>query len=150
MQPNPLIEQQRQEDEARRQAELFRYPFHVVCVYDDADFPVVREVRNYCNSNNLVFRARPYNIDTHTEDVVIRRLPAFHIYLKGYVQETHYYDTNPVHKIQTLVWAYQDECMANEQKAARRRERWESFLALFRRKVALDPNKNLSHKNHTH
>lgn len=157
MDPNPMVEKQMKEEAERRARESFRYPFRVVCVFQDAnnnDFPIIHEVRNYCLNNHLVFVARQYDIDAYPEDIPIMRLPAFHVYYKKEVQETHYYDLDPVHKIQVLVWAYQDEMRAKERARIRRKERWDAFaeavhslfsLDRFKKKPALDMDASLSH-----
>lgn len=136
-----------------------RYPFQVVCVYFEHDFPIVHEVRAYCMEHSISFAGRPYDVDRYSEDMYIRRLPAFHIYHKSSVLETHYYDTDPIHKIQLVIWDYEDECMARETAQLRRQERWNSFKEFFslerlKPKPALDLDaclhKNISHQSHTH
>lgn len=130
-----------------------RYPFRIVCVYLDADnndFPIIHEVRAHCGIHHLPFLARQYNIDKYTEDIPITRLPAFHIYYKGSVQETHYFDTDPVYKIQVLIWAYDDELRAKERARIRRQQQWDSFfegmrsMFTFKRKTALNLEASLS------
>lgn len=135
--------------------EMVRYPYRIVCVYEDSDnndFPIIRDVRAYCAENGFVFVNRQYDIDKYSEDMNIHRLPAFHVYLKGCVQETHYYDQDPVYKIQIISWAYQDELRAKERARLRRQERWDaltetlySIADMFRRKPALDRESSLSH-----
>lgn len=154
---NPIVEKQQQEEAERRAREAFRYPFHIVCVYEDkenSDFPIISDVREFCSKNHLNFVNRQYDIDRYEEDMMVHRLPAFHIKYKRYVQETHYYDTDPVHKIQVVVWAYQDEQIAKERACMRRQAQWESFkesvstvfsLERFKKKPALDPEASLSH-----
>ena len=156
MQPNPLVEKQQREEAERRAAAAYRYPYRIVCVaenYENSDFPVTRAVRDFCANNHLTYAMRQYDVDRHKEDMYIHRLPAFHVYYKGYVQETHYYDTDPVYKIQLVVWAYQDELCAKERALIRRQQRWEAFqssvqgffsLDRFKRKPALDPSMSLS------
>lgn len=180
MNSNPIIEkQQKEEAERRALADAikdyksfrqlpnsrpvnldFRYPFHIVCVYEDkenSDFPIITSVREYCARNHLTYMARQYDIDKYSDDMFVHRLPAFHIYHKKYVIETHYYDTDPVHKIQIVIWAYQDEQIAKERKRQRRQEQWENFkenvnnifsLERFKRKAALDPEASLSKVQH--
>lgn len=150
MQPNPIVEQLQAEQAVRCAAESYRYPFHIVCVYldeDSNDFPIIQEVREYCKGNQLTFMARQYNAEKYEEDIAIPRLPAFHIYYKKYCYETHYYDTNPVHKIQVVVWAFQDREKEKERKRQKRIEQWNAFksgwssiftLDHFKRKAALD------------
>jgi hypothetical protein len=129
-----------------------RYPFQMVCVYlpeEGHDFPIVRDVQTHCATTRISFVARPYSIDTHADDYSIHRLPAFHILYKGTVQETRYFDTEPIHTLQRLVWAYEDECKAAERARIRRQERWEAFKAVFsldrfKRKPALDRTASLS------
>lgn len=156
MDSNPMVERRLQEEAEQRARESFRYPFRVVCVFQDAnnnDFPIIHDVRDYCLNNHLVFVARQYDPDGYPEDMSVNRLPAFHVYYKKEVQETHYYDLDPVHKIQILVWAYQDEMRAKERARIRRKERWDAFTesvrALFsadrfKKKPALDLDASLS------
>lgn len=150
MNSNPIVERQQEAEEEYRRKKDFRYPFRICCVYmpsEGHDFPIFHEVKKYCDQNNLTFAGRPYDIDKYEEDMVVKRLLAFHIYYKGYIQETHYYDTDPVHKIQLVVWAYQDEEKEKARKRQRRQERWDSIkeswnslftLDHFKRKAALD------------
>jgi hypothetical protein len=157
MESNPIVERQQQAEAEHRAQESFRYPFRITCIYhtsDDSDFPVVRDVREYCQKNNLIFLSRQYDIDKYEEDMEIRRLPAFHMYYKGYVQDRQYYDTDPIHKIQLLVWAYQDVERAKERARIQRQERWSGFgesiksffsLERFKKKPALDLEQSLSH-----
>ena len=158
MNSNPIVEQQQKEEAERRAKAAYRYPFNIVCVYMDADnndFPIIIEVRDYCNKNNLIFTARQYDHERNADDMFVKRLPAFHMYYRKGWQDTEYYDTNPVHKIQTLVWAYQDEMRAKERARIRRQEQWESVketvknvfsLERFKKKPALDLNASLSHE----
>jgi hypothetical protein len=134
-------------------AETIRYPYHIVCVYENADnndFPIIHEVRAYCNDTGLTFVARQYDCDRYKEDMLVSRLPAFHIFYKRSILDTYYYDRDPVHKIQIDVWAYEDELRAKERARLRRQEKWESFKALFsldrfKQKPALDLEASLSH-----
>jgi hypothetical protein len=158
MNSNPIVEKQQQEEAERRTKAAFRYPFQIVCVYlpeDGYDFPIFHEVKKYCSENSLTFLARPYDHEKYADDMFIKRLLAFHIYYKKYIQETHYYDTDPIHKIQLVVWAYQDEEREKARARQRRQERWDSFvetvqgifsLDRFKQKPALDLEASLSHK----
>lgn len=142
------------EEAELRARESFRYPFHIVCVFEDSennDFPIIHEVRAYCMENHLTFMARQYNCDRYPEDMSVNRLPAFHIVYKKDVLETHYYDTDPVHKTQIVVWAYEDEMRAKERARLRRQERWNNFIGMFRfdrfkKKPALELELSLSHR----
>jgi hypothetical protein len=157
MQSNPIVEKQQEEEQERRLKAAYRYPFNIVCVFQDSDnndFPIIRDVNTYCKNNNLTFLARQYDIDTYGEDMTIKRLPAFHIYYKKYIDGTEYYDSNPIYKIQTLVWAYEDEMREKERKKLHRQEQWASFvetlqsivsLDRFKKKPALDLDASLSH-----
>ena len=157
MQSNPIVEKIQQEEAERRKREEFRYPFRVVCVFENAennDFPVIRDVREFCMSNHIILISRPYNLDRHNEDMDIQRLPAFLIYYKNYVQQIHYYDLDPVYKLKVYLWAYQDEQRAKERAKIRRQEQWSTFvenvqsmfsLDRFKRKPALDLEASLSH-----
>ncbi len=150
MESNPIVDRLREAEEEHRRKESFRYPFKIQCVYlaeDGCDFPIFHEVKKYCSQNNLVFSAREYNYEKYQEDLYIKRLLAFHIYYKGYVQETHYYDNDPVHKIQLIVWAYQDVELEKAKAKQKRQEKWDKFkenwnaiftLDHFKRKPALD------------
>lgn len=147
---NPMVQRQLEAAEEHRKKEAFRYPFRICCVYlpeDGCDFPIFYDVKTYCEKNNLTFYAREYNHEKYSEDMFVKRLLAFHIYYKGYVQETHYYDTDPVHKIQVVVWAYQDIEREKAKARQRRQEKWDKFkdslntvftLDHFKRKPALD------------
>lgn len=155
---NPIVEKQLKDEAETRAKESFRYPFHIVCVFEDSDnndFPIIHEVRAYCAENHLTFIARQYNYEKYPEDIMIARLPAFHIVYKKSVIETHYFDTDPVHKAQIVVWAYDDEMRAKERVRLRRQERWNNFIESVRqtfnldrlkKKPALDLELSLSHK----
>lgn len=158
MQSNPIVEQQKKEEAERRAKAAFRYPFRIICVYmdeDSNDFPIIREVRDYCNKNHLIFINRQYDIDKYSDDMFIKRLPAFHIYYKRYYDDTVYYDMDPVHQVQVKVWAFQDEERAKERARQRRQERWDQAvtgvksifsLERFKKKPALDLDASLSHE----
>ena len=153
---NPIVERQQAEEAERRAKEAFRYPFRIVCVFldsDNNDFPIIREMNEYCNKNNLIFVKRQYNIDKYQEDIFILRLPAFHIYHKGY-SDTTYFDTDPIRAVQLRVWEYQDKQRAKERAKQRRQEKWNAAvesvkglfsLERFKRKPALDLDASLSH-----
>jgi hypothetical protein len=155
---NPMVDRQREAEEEHRQKQAFRYPFRICCVYlpdDGCDFPIFYEVKTYCEKNNLTFYSREYNYEKYGEDMFVKRTLAFHIYYKGYVQETHYYDNDPVHKIQLVVWAYQDVEREKARARQRRQEKWDKFkeswntifsLDHFKKKPALDPENSQNHK----
>jgi hypothetical protein len=150
MNANPIVEKQQQDEAERRAKAAFRYPYQIICVYlpeDGYDFPIFHDVKKYCSENNLSFLARPYDHEKYEEDMYVKRLLAFHIMYKKYHQETHYYDTDPIHKIQIVVWAYQDEEKAKARARQKRQERWDSLvegfqsifsLERFKKKPALD------------
>ena len=150
MESNPIVDRMKEAEEEHRKKQAFRYPFKICCVYhpeDGTDFPVYYDVKTYCENNNLTFYAREYNHEKYEEDMFVKRLLAFHIFYKGYVQETHYYDTNPVHKIQLVVWAYQDVEREKAKARQKRQEQWDKFKEgwssiftwdHFKRKPALD------------
>lgn len=156
MESNPIVDRMKEAEEEHRQKAAFRYPFKICCVYlaeDGTDFPIYYEVKTYCEKNNLTFYAREYNHEKYEEDMFVKRLLAFHIFYKGYVQETHYYDTDPVHKIQLVVWAYQDVEKEKARARQKRQEQWEKFkegwsaiftLDHFKRKPALDKDASQS------
>lgn len=158
MESNPIVEQLQKEEAERKAKEAFRYPFQILYVYIDSenrDFPIYRHVKDYCSKNNLPFSTRQYDHEKYPDDMFIKRLPAFHIYYKKGWQDTEYYDTDPIHKIQVLVWAYQDEECKKERKRIRRQEQWntmkENFNAVFtldhfKRKPKLDIEASLSMK----
>jgi hypothetical protein len=158
MQSNPIIEQQQRDESERRAKTAFRYPFQIVYIYLDAenrDFPIFHEVKEYCSNNNLIFTARQYEFEKYPDDMYIKRLPAVHIYYKKGWQDTQHYDTDPIHKIQVLVWAYQDEELKKERRRIRRQEQWDSLkenfnsiftLEHFKRKPKLDIDASLSMK----
>ena len=157
MNSNPIVDQLQAAEEERRRHEEFRYPYHIVGVYldeDSNDFPILKEVRDYCKENHLTYMMRQYDADKYQEDIEIHRLPAFHIYHKKYVYETHYYDKDPVYKIQLVIWAYQDREREKERARQRRQEQWDTFmesvqsvfsLERFKKKPALDLEASLRH-----
>lgn len=159
MESNPIVEQRQREEAERRAKEDFRYPFRVVCVFEDADakdFPIIHEMRDFCAKNNVIFVLRQYDIDRHSEDMVISRLPAFHVVSRGYVEETHYHDLNPVYKVLCRIWEHQDKEKAREQARRRRQENWNTFVAgvqsllsleRFKRKPALNPEACLQNRD---
>lgn len=156
MQSNPIVEKQQQEEAEQKAKAAFRYPFKIIYLFIDAenrDFPIFHEVKDYCAKNNLTFSARQYDHEKYSDDMFVKRLPAFHIYFKNGWQDTEYYDSDPIRKIQNLVWAYQDEERAKERARIRRQERWNSFKENingiftwdhFKRKPHLDVEASLS------
>ncbi len=141
MQSNPIVEKQEADERERREKEAFRYPFHICCVFMDSennDFPVIIDVRDYCKKNNLTFKARQYDIDKFQEDTNIQRLPAFHIYYRKEFYETHYYNTDPIHKIQIVVWAFEDREREKEKLRQKRREQWNSMIVSLKTAFSLD------------
>ena len=151
MESNPIVERQKAAEEEHRKQEDFRYPYKICCVYipdDGHDFPIFHDVKRFCQENHLTFYSRSYDIDTYPqEDMMIKRLLAFHVYHKGYVQDTYYYDEDPVYKIQLVVWAYQDVEREKARKKQRRQDQWENLketlgsiftLDHFKQKPALD------------
>ena len=156
MQSNPIVDEQLRLEAEERKRESFRYPYHIVCVFEDSDnndFPIIHEVRAYCMENHLTFVGRQYNCDRYSEDIDINRLPAFHIFYKNSFMETYYFDIDPVHKIQLVLWAYEDEMKAKERARLRRQERWNNFKNMFvidfdrfKRKPAINLEASLSHK----
>jgi hypothetical protein len=159
MQSNPIVESQQKEEQERRLREGFRYPFKIVCVYEDkenSDFPIIREVKDYSDQNNLTFLARQYDTEKYSDDILIKRLPAFHIYYKNYIDRTEYYNSDPIRNIQLLVWAYQDEMREKERRRIHRQEQWNSFVEgvhhvlsfeWMKKKPALIPEDSLSHSD---
>jgi hypothetical protein len=151
MESNPIIDRQKEAEEEYKKKESFRYPFRVVCVYtpgDGWDFPVFHETKKYCSENHLTFSAREYNFERFPEDMAIFRTLAFHIYHGNYVQETQYYDTDPIHKIQLIVWAYEDLEREKAKARQKRQEKWDKMKETlnsvftwdhFKKKPALDP-----------
>lgn len=150
MDSNPIVERQKAAEEESRNQAAFRYPYRICCVYlpdDGHDFPIFQDVKRFCDENHLTFYSRPYNIDKYPEDMFLKRTLAFHVYSKGYVQDTYYYDTDPVHKIQLIVWAHQDVEKEKARARQRRQDNWDAFkeslgkiftLDHFKRKPALD------------
>lgn len=147
MYTNVIVERQQEELRKEREREAFRYPFKITCVYQNSqnnDFPIIHSVRNHCNENNLIFTARQYDIDRFEEDADIKRLPAFHIYYKGYHDDIYYFDNDPIHQIQVVIWAYEDEQKEKERRKQRRIEQWNNFkegvTSIFKRdkRTALD------------
>lgn len=150
MESNPIVDRQKAAEEEHRKQAAFRYPYRICCVFlpdDGHDFPVFHDVKRFCEENHLTFYSRPYNVDTYEEDLFIKRTLAFHVYTKGYVQDTYYYDEDPVYKIQLIVWAYQDVEREKARARQRRQERWDKMketlgsiftMDHFKRKPALD------------
>ena len=150
MNSNPIVEREKQAEEEYRKQKAFRYPYQICCVYlpgDGHDFPIFHEVKKYCDENNLTFYAREYDCQKYVDDIAVKKVLAFHILYKGYAQETHYFDNDPIHKIQLFIWAYQDVEREKARVRQKRREQWDRFkesfseiftMDHFRRKPALD------------
>jgi hypothetical protein len=117
---------------------------------------VIHGVKDYCTMLRLTYGTRQYNAEKYEEDIAVARLPAFHVYSRGALYETYYFDMDPSYKLQCLVWAHEDELRAKERARLRRQERWDSFveglqtvfsLDRFKRKPALDREKSLRSSN---
>jgi hypothetical protein len=153
---NPIIELLAEQEHVRKNKESYRYPYRIVCVFLDEennDFPIILEVRDYCNKNNVVFTARAYDYEKHSNDMFIHRLPAFHLYYKRGYCETFHYDENPVYKLQRNVWDYEDKQRAKERSRIHRKEQWDTFVqsmkSIFtsKKKPPIDLDASLSHKS---
>lgn len=80
MQTNPLHEKQKNHS-----------PLRLLCIvgdYDESHTPDVREVRDYCTANGILFSTRIYAPRKFADDRhYVERLPAFHIYAeKAYMR----------------------------------------------------------------
>jgi hypothetical protein len=83
MQSNPL--------HAPASAEKPHTPLRVICVvrvYDDSHTADVGAIREYCNTNGVLFSTRIYSSRQYADDRnYIEQLPAFHIYAeKAYIR----------------------------------------------------------------
>ena len=120
------------------------YPITVKCIVDcisDAD-PQLLPFREYAHSLNINFVMREYDSWKYSDDRHnIRKLPAFHIYIKKTYRDTFYPNTRPYQIMQEAVEAYK----IKEQKRLNKRT-WTSFYtdlksrlaALFHRKTAME------------
>ena len=148
MDSNPILEKQKEnqkEEEERKKKEL-KYPIRVTCIflnYENNNFPIIREVQEYCNKCNIAFSARQYNSDKYEEDILIKRLPAFHLVYKGEVDETTYFDTNPVHRLQRLMWEYEDE----EKARLKRQQKWDRMVSTIKGMFVREKKTNLVLEN---
>lgn len=141
MYTNAIVQQQIDEEKEKRVKAAYRYPYRVVCAYLDSenrDFPIVQEVRDYCNKNNLIFTARQYDHEKFQDDIFVNRLPAFHLFYKDGHNDIFYYDTNPIHQLQVYVWKYQDKQKAKEKAKKKREEKWSTLVENIKSVFSLD------------
>lgn len=112
------------------------YPITVKCIVDcisEVD-PQLLPFREYAHSLNINFVTREYDSWKYSDDRhKIRKLPAFHIYIKKRYIDTFYPNTRPYQIIHDTVESYK----IKEQKRLNRRS-WTSFYTIAKaRLVAL-------------
>ena len=95
--------------ELMKKSEKKTYPITVKCVVDDISIinNDIHTIREFSHSLNIMFVTREYNSIKYSDDRDrIRRLPAFHIYVKKSYKKTFYIDTEPCDIIQQTVEKY--------------------------------------------
>lgn len=95
--------------ELMKKSEKKTYPITVKCVVDDISIinNDIHTIREFSHSLNIMFVTREYNSIKYSDDRDrIRRLPAFHIYVKKSYKKTFYIDTDPCEIIQQTVEKY--------------------------------------------
>ena len=95
--------------ELMKKSEKKKHPITVKCVVDDISIinNDIHTIREFSHSLNIMFVTREYNSIKYSDDRDrIRRLPAFHIYVKKSYKKTFYIDTEPCDIIQQTVEKY--------------------------------------------
>lgn len=125
---NPILEKEKQ---------VIRpvSPFRIVCVfeeYEGYDFPILQNVREYALQNKMVFSGRPYNYKKYKEDERIERLPAFHLYYNGGIDETYSFDKNPIAGFQKILYRYEENSKKKELLQQARKARLDRTLVYLK------------------
>jgi len=127
---NPII------NDSIKQPKIY-HPIYVCCVVDElSDYDAnILAIRDYVNSMNMIFKRREYDSSKYKDDRdIIKRLPAYHIYIKRNYFRTFYPNTRPYQHIQEALQAYQEMEQRNEWRRNRLSRWYKAFISLFQMK----------------
>lgn len=99
-------------------------------VYDltDANEPTIREIRDYCQKENIIYSTRRFNSNKYSNDrYYIRELPAFHIFINDGYKRTFYPNTRPYQHIQEVVKEYKDRIERTKKRKEERKKFYDNF-----------------------
>lgn len=117
-------------------------PIQLCCVLDelsDYNDPHIHAIRDYAISMKIIFRSREYDSRKYSDDRdEIRRLPAYHIYVKGNRFRTFYPNTRPYQHIQEAISEYNSILERKNLRKTRFIRFYTAFISLFRRKTAME------------
>lgn len=112
-------------------------PIIIRCIlYDLSDFNDndIHIIRDYCNSKNVLFVTRRFNSSKYSDDrYYIKKLPAFHVYIKDSYKETFYLNSDSCKKINEIIELYKDRIQMKEKKKQAWKNFYNNFLNIFRR-----------------
>jgi hypothetical protein len=117
-------------------------PIHLCCVLDelsDYNDPHIHAIRDYAISMKIIFKSREYDSRKYSDDCnEIRRLPAYHIYIKGNRYRTFYPNTRPYQHIQETLDEYNAVLERKKLRKTRLTRFYAAFMSLFKRKTAME------------
>jgi hypothetical protein len=103
---------------------------NVVAVIESQEDDLIR-INEYCESQNVDFVVRPFNRFKSEDRNIIKKLPAFHIYVKKAYKNTFYLDTQPYKHI--------NECIEFTRKKESNRKRqkniWTTLLSELKKSI---------------
>ena len=118
-------------------AKASNLPIHICCVLDEySDFndPVIHQIRDHCNKNNVLFTTRIYDSSKYNHDRdYIEWLPALHIYIKKIYQKTYYPNTRPIQHINEAIELYKKRIESKKLKKQIWRKRVTTFIEWIKR-----------------
>jgi hypothetical protein len=100
-------------------------------VYDlsDSNDEVIKNIKSYTLSKNMIFETRRFNSYKHSNDRhYIRSLPAFHLYVNNIYERTFYPNTRPFQHVNEGLEIYMEK-IKNKKK---NKEDWNKFYANIR------------------
>ena len=117
-------------------------PITLCCVLDElSDFndPHIHAIRDYAISMKILFKTREYDSRKYSDDCnEIRKLPAYHIYIKSNRFRTFYPNTRPYQHIQESISEYNAILERKNLRKTRFSRLYAALMSLFKRKTAME------------
>ena len=98
------------------------------------------KINEYCESNKVSFVVRPFNRFKSEDRNIIKKLPAFHIYVKKAYKNTFYLDTHPYKHINDCI-----ELTKKKKESNRKRQKsiWTTLLSKLKKSINRIFNKKI-------